>query len=175
MSGPSDLSVRFRSAMGRWATGVSVVTSSDRGQDAGLTVNALLSVSLHPPSVLVSLMHDVDTLPVVERSHAFAVNVLAADQRSLSERFARAVPAAEKFAGLPVRRGSHGLPLLEGTLATLECRLLSSTPVFDHHLLVGEVERFDLGPDRLPLLFFRSAYSEAVDPQRVRLPPPPGT
>jgi flavin reductase (DIM6/NTAB) family NADH-FMN oxidoreductase RutF len=162
----------FRTAMGRWATGVSVVTASDGGHDAGLTVNALLSVSLRPPSVLVSLTLDADTLPVIERSRHFGVSVLGAGQRSLSERFARAVPPKEKFDGVAIHRGTTGVPLLDGALFHLECRLVSSTPAFDHHLLVGEVVELATGPDGPPLLFYHSGYAEALDAERVRLPPP---
>lgn len=165
----------FRTLMGRWATGVSVVTASDHGRDAGLTVNAFLSVSLAPPSVLVSLSQDVDTLPVIERTGAFAVNVLAAGQREVSERFARPVPAPEKFEGIAVDRGPGGLPLVRGALGTLECRLLSSTPVFDHRLLVGEVVRLTIGAEELPLVFFRAGYAVAEDRERLRLPTAPAS
>jgi 3-hydroxy-9,10-secoandrosta-1,3,5(10)-triene-9,17-dione monooxygenase reductase component len=167
-AGPSD-PASFRSAMARWATGVSVVTAHAGEEDAGLTVNALLSVSLEPPSLLVSLQRDVDTLPVLRRSGAFAVNFLGASQRSLSERFARAVPSREKFEGLPVRRGLSGAPLLEGGLASLECRVVSATELFDHVLVVGRVERIEEGPDASPLLFFRGAYAEDDGAGRLRL------
>jgi flavin reductase (DIM6/NTAB) family NADH-FMN oxidoreductase RutF len=161
----------FRRLMGRWATGVSVVTAWDGSTDAGLTVNALLSVSLRPPAVLVSLMHDVDSLPVIERSGRFGVSFLAADQRALSERFAQTVPAAEKLRGVTVHRGPYGIPLLDGTLGALECRVSSRTPAYDHVLLVGEVEYQELGRDAPPLLFYRSAYGEAEAPDRLRIPP----
>ncbi len=170
--GPVDPAA-FRGLMARWATGVAVVTAHHAGQDAGLTVNAFLSVSLRPPSVLVSLMHDVDSLPVIAASGAFAVNVLAADQRGLSERFARTVPSAEKFLGVPVHRGSRGTPLLNGTLGALECRRVAATPQFDHVLLVGEVVGQELGRDAPPLLFFRSAYAEPDPDGRVTLPRSP--
>lgn len=160
----------FRALMSRWATGVSVVTASDGDHDAGLTVNALLSVSLAPPSVLVSLMDGVDTLPVLHRGGHFGVSLLAADQRHLSERFARPCPSAEKFEGVPVRRGVTGVALLDGALGTMECRLVRSTAVFDHHLLVGEVVRLELGNDTSPLLYFRSDYATAEEPGRLRLP-----
>lgn len=159
----------FRAIMARWATGVSVVTSRDRGADAGLTVNALLSVALEPPSVLVSLQRDVDTLPVLRRSGVFAVSLLAADQRSLSERFAQAVPSDAKFRGVAVHRGTTGAPLLDGALAVLECRLVSATPAFDHVLVVGEVVRAEEGADTAPLLFFRGRYAEAESANRLRL------
>ena len=159
----------FRALIGRWATGVSVVTSHDGAVDAGLTVNALLSVALEPPSLLVSLQRDVDTLPVLRRSGTFAVSVLAAGQRPLSERFARPVPSEEKFRGVPFHRGSTGAPLLDGALAELECRVVSTTPAFDHVLVVGEVVRMAEGPDGAPLLFFHGSYAEAEAPDRLRL------
>ncbi len=173
-AGPAPDAGAFRTAMGRWATGVSVVTASEEGRDAGLTVNALLSVSLRPPSVLVSLSREVDTLPVVERTRAFGVSVLRADQRALSERFALAVPSAEKFDGVAVRRGRSGVPLLEGALATLECRVVMTNAVFDHHLVVGEVTDLVLGEEGSPLVFFRSGYATAHGVDDLRLPPAGG-
>ncbi len=162
----------FRALMGRWATGVAVVTVRDGETDHGLTVNAFLSVSLSPPSVLVSLKDDVDSLPPLERSRAFAVNVLAADQRAVSERFARTVPAAEKFRELPFHRGVTGAALVDGTLGALECRVAAIVPQFDHRLVVGEVVHAETGRDGPPLLFFRSGYGTAEGVDRIRLPPP---
>lgn len=162
----------FRATMARWATGVSVVTTRDGTADAGLTVNAFLSVSLQPPSVLVSLQDDVDTLPLLERSRVFAVNVLAADQRSVSERFARTVPAEEKFRELPFHRGATGAPLIDGTLGAIECRVLTITPAFDHRLVLGEVVELEAGHDGPPLLFFRAGYASTEGSDRLVLPPP---
>jgi len=150
----------FRNLMARWATGVSIVTARDGPLDAGLTVNAFLSVSLTPPSVLVSLTEDADTTPVVERTGLFAVNFLAADQRALSERFALPSPPAEKFAGVAVHRGTTGVALLDNTLASLECRMMSRIPAYDHVLFLGEVLDLHPGRDAPPLLYFRSAYAE---------------
>jgi len=165
---PAD-ATDFRALMGRWPTGVSVVTARDGPLDAGLTVNAFLSLSLAPPSVLVSLTEDADTTPVIERTGLFAVNFLAADQRAISERFARAVPPAEKFAGLPIHRGRTGLALLDGTLGAVECRMTSRIAAFDHVLFIGEVTHQERGPDAPPLLFFRSAYAEAEAGDRLHL------
>lgn len=156
--------------MSRWPTGVSVVTARARNADAGLTVNALVSVSIRPPTILVSLARDVDTLPILEEAGTFAVSVLAADQRSLSERFARAVPPAEKFAGLAVHRGATGAALLDGAVGSVECRVLSRTPAVDHVLVLGEVVRQEFGPARPPLVFYQSAYAEADAEGRLRLP-----
>jgi len=169
---PSPDPEAFRRLMGRWATGVSVVTARDGPVDAGLTVNALLSVSLHPPAVLVSLTHDVDTLPVIDRSGRFAVSFLAADQRRLSERFAQTSAPGEKFRGVGVHRGPQGTALLDASLGALECRVSSRVPVFDHVLFVGEVEYQEVGREGLPLVFFRAGYGEADGPDRVRLPSP---
>jgi len=162
----------FRALMARWATGVAIVTARDGGTDAGLTVNALLSVSLAPPSLLISLTRDADTTPVVTRSRAFAASFLAADQRSLSERFARTLPSAEKFAGVPVHRGRTGAALLDGALGAIECRVVSITPAFDHDLVLGEVVAVELGPDRPPLVFQHSGYAEVEPDGRLRLAPP---
>ncbi len=162
----------FRRAMARWATGVSVVTAHHAGEDAGLTVNALLSIALAPPSLLVSLQESVDTLPAIEASGAFAVSLLSARQRSISERFARAVPSREKFLDLPVHRGATGAPLVDGALAAAECRLTAVVPAHDHRLLLGEVVRVELGPEDDPLVFFRSGYGSAEGPGSLRLPPP---
>jgi 3-hydroxy-9,10-secoandrosta-1,3,5(10)-triene-9,17-dione monooxygenase reductase component len=159
----------FRKAMARWPTGISVVTARDGPLDAGLTVNAFLSVSLMPPSVLVSLTLEADTTPVIERTGLFAVNILAADQRPLSERFARPSAPAEKFATVPVHRGRTGVALLDGTLGALECRVVSSVPAYDHLLFLGEVVHQELGREAPPLLFFRSAYAEPEGGDRLHL------
>lgn len=159
----------FRALISRWATGVSVVTAHDGTVDAGLTVNALLSIALSPPVVLVSLNREVDTLPVLERSRAFAVNLLAADQRALSETFARPTGPAEKFRGLAFHRRTTGAALLEGTLGSVECRVAAVLPSYDHRLVIGEVVATETGRDAAPLLFYRSAYAEADRNGRVVL------
>jgi 3-hydroxy-9,10-secoandrosta-1,3,5(10)-triene-9,17-dione monooxygenase reductase component len=166
---------RFRVLMGRWPTGVSVLTARADRDDAGLTVNSLISVSLVPPTVLVSLTLDADTLPVAEASGHFGASFLGADQRALSERFARTTSRAEKFAGVPVHRGPGGSPLLDGHIGAVECRVAGRTPLHDHVLLVGEVVHVEPGRDAPPLVFFRSGYAEAESTELLRLPPPRGS
>ena len=158
--------------MSRWATGVAIVTAREGSHDAGLTVNGLLSVSLAPPSLLISLTRDADTTPVIERTGAFAASFLAADQRAWSERFAKPLAAPEKFAGVPVHRGRTGAALLDDSLGAIECRVVSATPAFDHTLFLGEVVAVELGNDRTPLVFQRSGYAEADAEGRLRLAPP---
>jgi flavin reductase (DIM6/NTAB) family NADH-FMN oxidoreductase RutF len=161
----------FRTFMSRWATGVSVVTAHHADRDAGLTVNALLSVSLKPPALLVSLSNDVDTLPLIERSGHFGVTFLSADQRPLSERFALTLPSDEKFEGVATHRAPNGSPLLDGGLGGLECRVRSRTPLYDHTLVVGEAIHAEIGIERTPLLFYRSTYAEPDGSDRLRLTP----
>lgn len=170
---PTVDAAAFRHLMTRWSTGVSVVTAHDGSGDSGLTVNALLSVSLTPPSLLISLTQDADTTPVIQRSGSFVVNFLAADQRTVSERFAQALPAERKFRDLPIHRGNTGAALLDGTLGAAECKVVGWIPRYDHVLVVGEVVHQELGRDAPPLLFFRSGYSEADGNGRLHLPPPP--
>ena len=114
MTDPMADPIAFRRLMGRWPTGVAVVTTRAEGRDHGLTVNALLSVSLHPPTLLVSLGNDADSTPVVERSGRFAASFLSAAQRAISERFAQTAPSAEKFRNLTVDRTPAGLAVLPG-------------------------------------------------------------
>lgn len=164
---------RFRRLMSRWATGVSIVTARDGEVDFGLTVNAFLSVSLSPPTVLVSITHDTDTAPIIDRSGRFGITVLAADQKALSERFARTIPPDEKFHGLKVRRGRTGVALFDGGLAFLECRTTTKWTAGDHGLYLGEVESMEEGRDATPLLFYRSRYARSDKVDEVTLAPPP--
>ncbi|HEV2317669.1 MAG TPA: flavin reductase family protein [Thermoplasmata archaeon] len=162
-------SAEFRRLMGHWATGVSVVTASDGGEDHGLTVNAFLSVTLEPPTVLVSLTHDADTTPIVDRTRTFAVNLLAFDQKSLSQKFAEVIPHAAKFDGLEVTRGSTGAPLLTGTLGALEAEVDRHFDVADHRLFLGRIVAVHAGRDVAPLLFFRSRYASSDGSTRLTL------
>ena len=161
MSGPpsTDPNV-FRRLMGRWPTGVAIVTTRDGITDYGLTVNGLLSVSLHPPSLLVSLRDDADSSPAVAKSRIFVANFLSAQQRSISERFALSLASEEKFRDLPLHRGVTGAAILDGSLGALECRVLSEFQVSDHHLFAGEVVAQELGADAAPLVFHRSRYTQ---------------
>jgi flavin reductase (DIM6/NTAB) family NADH-FMN oxidoreductase RutF len=161
---------QFRRLMARWATGVSVVTAQDDGKDDGLTVNSFLSVSLSPPRVLVSIMTDADAWGTIRRSKAFAVSILSASQRAISERFAQHLPSDEKFAGIPFHRGITRAALLDGTLAQFECDVAQEIDAGDHTLFLGRVIAADEGVDAPPLLFYRSGYAEAESGDRMRLP-----
>jgi flavin reductase (DIM6/NTAB) family NADH-FMN oxidoreductase RutF len=167
-AGPVDPAV-FRHAMARWATGVSIVLARGEDRDVGMTVNAFLSISLRPPLLLVSLAHDADSTPVVTASGRFSVNVLRADQRALSDRFAQAIPAETKFGGVDLLRGRDGLPRLANALAGFECVVRDRLDAGDHRLFVGEVEAVHMGPDAPPLVFHGSRYATAEADGRLRL------
>lgn len=153
----------FRRLLGRFASGVTVVTTSDPdGSPTGLTVSAFASVSLTPPLVLICIAHKAQSHPALLATRRFAVNILGADQEELSGRFASAPGggAAEKFRGIPYRRGGGGLPLLDGALAHLECSVIDAHEAGDHTILVGQVEAGD-APEATepgPLLYYRGGY-----------------
>jgi len=126
-----------------------------RARPHGLTVNSFASVSLAPPLVLLCVGREVSVRNAFGAAEFFGINVLAAGQRDLSERFAR--PGVDRFAGVPWHPGKTGAPLLEGVLATLECAVHQRIPSGDHEILVGEVLHTRV-TDGAPLVFYASGY-----------------
>jgi flavin reductase (DIM6/NTAB) family NADH-FMN oxidoreductase RutF len=146
----------FRMALRCFAAGVTVVTTRDgAGHPSGLTASAFTSVSLHPPLVLVCVDHAATAHPDFRAHGWFAINVLRRDQEELSRRFAES--GSDKFRGVPYREGRAGLPLLDGAVAVLECRLTGEYEAGDHTIFVGQVEGASVrgGP---PLVYFHGAY-----------------
>ena len=142
--------------MGHFATGVSVITTRDvDGKPYGLTANALCSVSLTPPLLLVCVDKCAESHPAFERSRLFAVNVLALGHEELSRRFA--VSGGDKFVDVRHRFGTTGVPLLEDVLAVVECRVVAVHEAGDHTIYIGEVEHLEAFEGD-PLLFFRGQY-----------------
>ena len=161
---------RFRSALGAFATGVTIVTTRDpQGHDIGLTANSFNSVSLEPPMVLWSLAKSARSLSAFVAASHFAVHVLAANQEELSLRFA--TRGTEKFGGLDLERGVAQVPLLRGCSARFQCRTAFRHEAGDHMIFVGEVEAFDHS-DLPELLFHRGRYSLAVPKPSAPVPPP---
>jgi 3-hydroxy-9,10-secoandrosta-1,3,5(10)-triene-9,17-dione monooxygenase reductase component len=147
--------------MGHFATGISVVTTLDGDQPAGITVNAFSSVSLEPPLVMVALDRGRFITPLVRQFGRYAVNVLGSDQQLLSDCFAHAPvsPGREEFCGAAWHAGPTGLPLLDGSIATLECTTIETFSAGDHDLFIGRVD--SMGEQRegiAPLLYFRRRY-----------------
>mgnify|MGYP001255516092 CR=1 FL=1 len=146
----------LRNALGRFATGVTVVTTlCPSGRLVGLTANSFCSVSLDPPLVLWSLRRNANARPSFAGSKHFAVNVLAADQEGLSNHFARSSP--DKFSGLAYETGLGGCPLLADTLAHFECQLETEVDGGDHVIFLGRVQRAAYR-DGVPLIFAGGAY-----------------
>jgi flavin reductase (DIM6/NTAB) family NADH-FMN oxidoreductase RutF len=158
----------FRSAMGCFPTGVTVVTTTTPGGGRyGTTVNAFTSVSLDPLLLLVCLRSGSRGLELVRSVGAFGVNVLAADQQALSRRFAdpRRPADSSAFDGVPIVVGTTGCPVLTGTAAWFECLVEHVQEAGDHAVVVGRVVTLHHRRDAEPLVFHAGGYRElALDP-----------
>jgi flavin reductase (DIM6/NTAB) family NADH-FMN oxidoreductase RutF len=149
---PSFSSQEFRTALGMFATGVTIVTArAQDGSAIGLTANSFNSVSLDPPLVLWSLARAAASLAAFSNGSHYAINVLAADQKPLAERFA--MRGADRWSGVGFTAGIGGAPLLHGAAATFECFNRSRYEEGDHVIFVGEVERCSHRAGASPLLF----------------------
>lgn len=146
--------------MGCFATGVTIVTVDLDGEVHGMTANAFASVSLDPMLVLVCVDHTTRTHAHLHAKKRFGINVLCEEQRAISEYYARPERThehAEQEAGARFERTRHGTPMLQGSLAYLECRLHSAQVAGDHTIFIAEVEDV-LVREGEPLLFFRGKY-----------------
>lgn len=150
-------SLQFRAALGMFATGVTIVTA--RGPDGslvGLTANSFNAVSLAPPLVLWSLSQQAGSMPVFSRGSHYAINILAAEQQALAQRFA--TRDIDRFAGVSWREGAGGAPVLDGVAAVFECANRSQYQEGDHVIFVGEVESCSRRSDAQPLIFHGGRY-----------------
>lgn len=149
---PNFSQAEFRSALGMFATGVTIVTArAANGRLVGLTANSFNSVSLHPPLVLWSLSQAAASLTVFSAGSHYAINVLAAEQQELARRFA--AKGVDRWAGVAYTEGHGGAPLLAGAAATFECFNRSRYDEGDHVIFVGEVERCTHRAGASPLLY----------------------
>jgi len=142
----------FRSALGMFATGVTIITARTADGDlVGLTANSFNSVSLDPPLVLWSLSRSAASMVALSSGSHYAINILAADQKKLAERFAG--KSENRWADVEFIDGLSGAPLLAGAVATFECFNRSRYEEGDHVIFVGEVERCEHRAGVSPLLF----------------------
>ena len=149
----------FRSVLGRFASGITVVTTIDaEGRDVGMTVSAFSSVSLTPPLVQVCIDQAASMYGALQQAERFGINVLASEQEALSRRFA-AVDSSHRFDGIGYARGESGVVLLEEALAHLECRMHARHDAGDHTIFIGEVERASARDGR-PMLYYRGGYAQ---------------
>lgn len=149
-------SEQFRQALGRFASGVTIVTTAYNNELSGLTVSAFCSVSLDPPYILICVDKQSTANRTIKGAGAFAVNMLQEGQDALSNHFARRTP--DKFSGIDYRLGQMGLPLLEGTLGYLECSVAQTVDAGDHYVYIGQVEHSDVVADAKPLVYFGGGY-----------------
>ena len=148
---------RFRTVMGHFATGVTVITVAGPDGPQGMTANAVCSLSLDPLLVLVCIDNQARTLPVLRATRRFGVNVLAEGQEPIARLFASKRPERAKFAG--VEHSVHdGVPVLEGVLAWVGCDLEQLLPGGDHTIGIGAVTAAETGPEGAPLVWYRGGY-----------------
>lgn len=149
-------SAQFRTVLGHFPTGVTVITAAPDGNPVGLAVGSFSSVSLDPPLVAFFPGKSSSSWPQIEAAGSFCVNILADDQEDLCRRFAS--KEEDKFAGLGWSAAGSGSPLLSGALAWIDCRIESVVEAGDHYCVMGRVLDLGVAHDGGPLLFFRGGY-----------------
>ncbi|MEA2835563.1 MAG: hypothetical protein QOD89_113 [Bradyrhizobium sp.] len=161
-SGHSSIDPRdFRSALGTYATGVTIITAAGTdGKPHGLTCNSFASVSLNPPLVLWSLGMFSQALSTFQNAGHFAVNILGASQQALAKKFATS--SADKFAGVEWTAGLGNAALLAGSVASFQCRVVDRYYGGDHVIFLGAVEAYAYNRQE-PLLFARGSYGRFID------------
>jgi flavin reductase (DIM6/NTAB) family NADH-FMN oxidoreductase RutF len=148
---------RFRQAMGHFASGVTVVTTEHDGELYGMTVSSFSSLSLKPPLILICIDKFVPSHEGISSAGHFVVNILEERQEHLSRRFATTLN--DKFTGVAWHSGQLGLPVLDSTLAAIECRLHATIDGGDHAIFIGEVVATEIR-EGAPLLYYRRGYHE---------------
>lgn len=147
---------RFREALGHFATGITVVTAMEEGLPVGFTCQAFTSLSLEPPMVALAPAKSSTSWPRIAKAGAFCVNILGSHQEALCRNFA--VSGGDKFTGVAWHRGQAvGAPVLEGSLAWVECELVTIHDAGDHELVTGRVMALGVGEGQ-PLLFYRGGF-----------------
>jgi flavin reductase (DIM6/NTAB) family NADH-FMN oxidoreductase RutF len=147
----------FRSALGRFASGVTVVTATSERGDCGMTVSAFCSLSLSPPLVLFCIDHAARMHTILGTASHFTVNILEESQEAIARLFSD--PEVDRLDGVGFHRGANGAPVLSEVLATLECRKQDAFSCGDHTIFTGEVQAAETGNGR-PLLYFRGGYMQ---------------
>jgi flavin reductase (DIM6/NTAB) family NADH-FMN oxidoreductase RutF len=147
----------FKLAMSHFASGVTVVTTEHEGRPYGMTVASFASLSLHPPLVLVCIEKNVKSHDAIAAAGKFGVSILDRAQAEISGRFASKID--DKFAGVDVVRGELGVPLINGAICRLACRVHAQLPGGDHSIFVGEVIDVET-QEGVPLIYYRSGYRD---------------
>lgn len=149
----------LRRAMRAWTTGVTIITSMYEGQQYGMTVNSFTSISLEPPLVVVTLKRLTHTHDLVVKSGMFAVTILTAEQKELSERFAGKMPnIVDRFDGVQTEKLFSDIPVFQNGMAYFHCRVLNSMPAGENTLFVAEVLAARGAGDGDPLVYHNREY-----------------
>lgn len=149
----------FRTVMGHFATGVTVITTHDtQGAFLGLTANAFSSVSLDPPLVMVCVDKKAESHPALLASRVYNVNILTKEQESLSRTFAKS--SSDKFAGVAYHVAENGAPVLGDSVAHMVCEVRDSFDAGDHTIFLGEVKDLQMDHEANPLIYFRGGYRD---------------
>lgn len=148
----------FRAVLGRFATGVTVVTARDRrGRDIGMTVSAFASVSLDPPMVLMCIDHSASVYNTLSKAPQFTANILSEGQEAIARRFAES--AGNRFEGIGYERGQNGIAVLLDVLGHIECQVVHRHEAGDHDIIIGSVE-VAVANEGKPLLYYRGGYAQ---------------
>jgi flavin reductase (DIM6/NTAB) family NADH-FMN oxidoreductase RutF len=148
----------FKKALQQWASGVAVVaTHSPKFGNQGMTVTAFSSVSMNPPQILVCINQAADTGEGIKESERFSVNLLSAQQQDVSNHFAGGLSQQERFEKAGWTPGIQGVPLLNDSIMSLDCRVIEKVNAGTHWIVIGEVEN-TVCRNGEPLLYFRSQY-----------------
>jgi flavin reductase (DIM6/NTAB) family NADH-FMN oxidoreductase RutF len=150
----------FRGAMRHLVGGVSVITVGRAGETSGMTVTSVSSLSVEPASLIVSVNRSASSWPILQRERVFGVNILAADQLEVAERFAGkgGIKGAERFAGAEWRRHMTGVPLLVGALAAFDCEVEDIIERHSHAIVIGKVLHVEAGQPAAALAYWHGDY-----------------
>jgi 3-hydroxy-9,10-secoandrosta-1,3,5(10)-triene-9,17-dione monooxygenase reductase component len=146
---------RFREVLGHFATGITIVTATEEGEPVGFSCQSFAALSLDPPMVILAPAKSSTSWPRIARAGSFCVNILGEHQEAVCRAFA--VSGGNKFDGVKWSPGVTGAPLIEGSLATLECTLGTIHDGGDHELVTGHVVDMEIG-EGSPLIFYRSGF-----------------
>ncbi len=162
-------SSQFREVMGRFATGVTIVTVQESDVLHGMTVNSFTSVSLEPMLTLICLDKGATTTEILRRTVKFTVNILHTDQKHLARRFAESDNERDRFDGIGYTISEEGTPILDDVLGYLTCTVINIVEGGDHYIFIGEVVDLAYAEnDRQPLLYYRGNYNSLADEAQSR-------
>lgn len=162
----------YKRAISRFPTGVGVIATKLGERRAGMTVNALFSLSIDPPSVVVSMQKGAESTKLLKESKVAALSFLSGEQKRLSELFSRHDSTKEKFGSGGYHPGSNGQPVLDDSIASLELEVTDVFPSADHELFVCRVTSVEHCDDRLPLIYWGGRYGAVSGGKTIAMPDP---